>query len=95
MELMQHPEVLIFLASSLIVTIIWSVRLEGRVNYEAKIMEQAFNALKTTTELAHQRISENKAKHDEMSDRLFTEVGSIRVALAEISGYLRKEKEGK
>jgi len=87
------PEFVIFALSTIVGSIIWFVRIEGRVNYHKEMSDTALTSLRLAIDLAHTRIDETKDKHEVMEAKLFQEMGSIKVTLAEISGYLRKQGE--
>lgn len=100
--LLSAPEFIVFALGVIVGSIIWFVRLEGRVNQGEKTFDQdrifqekERSYLRAAGDLAHKRIEEIKRHHDEMESRIFQEMGNIKVSLAEISGYLRKEKESK
>jgi len=99
-SLWEEPQIIVFaltmvvgLASTMLGTIIWFVRLEGRVNYESKSNDSRLLNLEAGASLIHRRIDETKEKHEEMEDRILQKMSSIEVSLAEISGYLRKQGE--
>lgn len=92
-SLFQQPEVLVAAVSAIVACIVWFVRLEGRVNYEAKISGIELAALKSSVELSHKRIDETKAKSEVAEERILSEMSAMKVQLAEFSGYLRKDKE--
>lgn len=93
LSLWQQPEVVVAFVSACIGGIIWLVRLEGRITLHREIAKTALEEQKLSLALAHKLIEESKAKHTEMESRIFQDMSAIKVALAEISGYLRKQKE--
>lgn len=99
-SILQDPTIIAFcgtmvigLFSTIVGAIIWFVRLEGKQSYEYKAVDTRLSALTETVKLAHSRIDDTKAKHEEMETRLFQKMSSIEVSLADISGYLRKQGE--
>jgi hypothetical protein len=89
----MDPEIVIFSLGTIVGSIIWFVRLEGKVSYHKEMSDTALTSLKLAIELAHTRIDETKEKHEEMESRILNEMGQIKVSLAEISGYMRKQAE--
>jgi len=92
-SILMAPEILVFSLATIIGSVIWFVRLEGRVNYESKINDKATSSMQISIDLSHKRIDETKARHEEMEIRIFNDISQIKVTLAEISGYLRKQGE--
>lgn len=92
-SILMAPEFFVFALATILGSIIWFVRLEGRVNYESKINDKAIAAMQIALDLAHKRIDETKIRHEEMETRIFSDMSQIKVTLAEISGYLRKQGE--
>jgi hypothetical protein len=72
-SIFQQPEFIVFALATILGSIVWFVRLEGRVNYGEKGSEKAFESLHTAVTLAHKRIDDNKEKHEQMETRLFQE----------------------
>ncbi len=88
MDLLKQPDVLVFIActvigllSTIIGCVIWFVRLEGRTNYIEKDLERA-----------HARISDTKTDHDSVMKEVFTKLNELGVQLAELNGFLKKQK---
>ncbi len=99
MELLKQPEILVFIActllglvSTIIGCVIWFVRLEGRQNYTERANDE--RALQAAKDLAvvHKRIDDMKSEHDDAVKDLLKEMGDVKVQLAELIGYLKKQK---
>lgn len=93
LSLWQQPEVVVAFISACVGAIIWLVRLEGKIALHREMAKTAIDEHKLSLALAHKRIDENKDKHTEMESRIFQDMSAIKITLAEISGYLRKQKE--
>lgn len=92
-SLWQQPEVVVAFLSAVVGGIVWLVRLEGKQYYESKGTEAELASLRNDISLAHKRIDDAKEKHEEMENRILNEMSQIKVSLAEISGYLRRQGE--
>ena len=99
MELFKQPEILVFIAamivgliSTIIGCVIWFVRLEGRLNHVESSNDERAKQTTKDFEVVHKRIDDAKDEHDSVMRDLLKEMGDVKVQLAELNGYLKKQK---
>lgn len=99
MELLKQPEVIVFigamivgLASTIIGCVIWFTRLEGRLNYVEKQNNERAEMAEKIADVLHARINDAKNEYGSALKDVLKEMNAVKLQLAELNGYLKKQK---
>ena len=99
MHLLESPEIIVALIGLAGTALIWFVRLEGNVRAMRELSQVRLDALKAEIEslskedsLIHVRIDNQSIKQEALEEKILIELGYLKVQVAELVGFLKRDK---